>query len=165
MLLAIDVGNTNSVIALCRDDQVVANWRTSTSATRTADEYAVWLSQLMAMKNFRLEEITGCIISNVVPQSQFNLRTLARRYFNVEPVTVGPDTIPGVAVRIPKPAEAGADRLVNTVGAFIKHGGPLIVLDSGTATNLDVVGADGGFEGGVIAPGVNLSMQALHAAA
>ncbi len=165
MLLAIDVGNTNSVIALYDGDASVAQWRSSTSTVRTADEYAVWLSQLMSFAGYKLADISECIISTVVPQSLFHLRNLSRRYFNCEPFVIGHDNIPGVAVRITKPSEAGADRLVNAVGAFTKHGGPLIVVDSGTATNFDIVGADGGFEGGVIAPGINLSMQALHEAA
>jgi len=165
MLLAIDVGNTNSVIALFDGDQPAAQWRSSTSTSRTADEYAVWLSQLMTMAGYKLSDINQCIISTVVPQSLFHWRNLSRRYFNCDPFVIRHDNIPGVEVRISKPSEAGADRLVNAVGAFIAHGGPLIVVDSGTATNFDIVGADGGFEGGVIAPGINLSMQALHEAA
>lgn len=165
MLLVIDVGNTNSVIALYDGDRPVGQWRTSTSPTRTADEYAVWLSQLMGMAGHKLSDVTDCVISNVVPQSLFNFRNLSRRYFNREPFVVAADNIPGVAVRIPKPSEAGADRLVNAVGAFIAYGGPLVIVDSGTATNFDLVGADGAFEGGIIAPGINLSMQALHDAA
>lgn len=165
MLLAIDVGNTNSVIALYDKETPVAQWRASTSTTRTADEYAVWLSQLMGFAGYTLGDVSECIISTVVPQSLFHLRNLSRRYFNCEPFVIGHDNIPGVEVRITKPSEAGADRLVNAIGAFTAHGGPLIVVDSGTATNFDIVGADGGFEGGVIAPGINLSMQALHEAA
>jgi type III pantothenate kinase len=165
MLIAIDVGNTNSVIALYDHEKPLAQWRTSTSSTRTADEYAVWLSQLMAMSGYKLQDITDCIISNVVPQSLFHFRNLSRRYFNCEPFVVTAASIPGVEVRIPKPSEAGADRLVNAVGAYVAHGGPLVVIDSGTATTFDVVGADGAFERGVIAPGLNLSMQALHDAA
>lgn len=165
MLLAIDVGNTNSVIALFDNDKPLSQWRSSTSTVRTADEYAVWLSQLMGMAGHKLSDIHECIISTVVPQSLFHLRNLSRRYFNCEPFVIAHDNIPGVAVRINKPSEAGADRLVNAVGAYTKHGGPLIVVDSGTATNFDIVGADGAFEGGVIAPGINLSMQALHEAA
>ena len=164
-LLAIDVGNTNSVIALYDGDKPAAQWRASTSTSRTADEYAVWLSQLMTFAGYKLADISECIISTVVPQSLFHLRNLSRRYFNCEPFVIGHDNIPGVAVRITKPSEAGADRLVNAVGAFTAHGGPLVVVDSGTATNFDIVGADRGFEGGVIAPGINLSMQALHEAA
>ncbi|MFQ5564326.1 MAG: type III pantothenate kinase [Parvularculaceae bacterium] len=165
MLLAIDVGNTNSVFALYNGEAPAGQWRAATSTTRTADEYAVWLSQLMAMANHKLEDINACIISTVVPQSLFHLRNLSRRYFNAEPFVVTESNIPGVEVRILKPSEAGADRLVNAVGAFSAYGGPLIVVDSGTATTFDVIGADGGFEGGVIAPGVNLSVQALHDAA
>lgn len=165
MLIAIDVGNTNSVIALYDDKGARAQWRTSTSSTRTADEYAAWLSQIMAMGGFKLGDISDCIISNVVPQSLFHFRNLSRRYFNCEPFVVTAASIPGVPVRIPKPSEVGADRLVNAVGAYVAYGGPLVVVDSGTATNFDMVGKDGGFEGGIISPGINLSMQALHDAA
>ncbi len=165
MLLAIDVGNTNSVFALYEGAAAIRQWRLSTSSTRTADEYAVWLSQLMAMAGGKLTDISDCIIATVVPQSLFNVRNLSRRYFNCEPIVVAHNNIPGVAVRIPKPSEVGADRLVNAVGAFTAYGGPAVVVDSGTATNFDVVGPDGAFEGGIIAPGMNLSMQALHQAA
>ncbi len=165
MLIAIDVGNTNSVIALYDGDTPVMQWRISTSSTRTADEYAAWLSQMMAMHGYRFEQITECILSNVVPQSLFHFRNLSRRYFKAEPFVVTAASIPGVEVRIPKPSEAGADRLVNAVGAFVNYGGPCVVVDSGTATNFDLVGKDGGFEGGIISPGINLSMQALHDAA
>ncbi len=165
MLLAIDVGNTNSVFALFDGANCVAQWRSATSTVRTADEYAVWLSQLMAMANRQFGDVTDCVISTVVPQSLFNLRNLSRRYLNCEPFVVTAQTIPGVEVRIAKPSEAGADRLVNALGAFTAHGGPLIVVDSGTATTFDIIAADGAFEGGVIAPGINLSMQALHEAA
>ena len=165
MLLAIDVGNTNSVIALFKGDKLAAQWRTSTSAVRTADEYAVWLSQLMGLVGYKLTDVNDCVISNVVPQSLFHFRNLSRRYLHCEPFVIGPDNIPGVEVRIHEPSEVGADRLVNAVGAYSAHGGPLVVVDSGTATNFDIIGADGAFEGGIIAPGINLSMQALHDAA
>lgn len=165
MLLAIDVGNTNTVFALYRGDELVAQWRAATTTTRTADEYAVWLHQLMAMSGFDMADIADCIVSTVVPQSLFHLRNLSRRHFSVEPYIVDSASVPGVSVRIDKPAEVGADRLVNAVGAYIEHGGPLIVIDSGTATTFDIIGADGAFEGGIIAPGINLSMQALHDAA
>jgi len=107
----------------------------------------------------------GCIISSVVPQSIFNLRNLARRYLHVEPLVIGENAELGIEVRIDKPSEAGADRLVNAIGAHIAYAGDLIVIDSGTATTFDVIAADGAFEGGVIAPGINLSMEALHNAA
>ncbi|MEM9840514.1 MAG: type III pantothenate kinase [Pseudomonadota bacterium] len=165
MLLAIDVGNTNTVFALVDGDATLESWRSATVPERTADEYAVWLTQLFSLSGRGdLGGVTRCIISTVVPQSLFHLRNLARRYFGVEPLVVSAD-IPGVPVRIPRPSEAGADRLVGAVGGFIKYGGPLIIVDSGTATTFDVVGPDGGFEGGVIAPGINLSQKALHEAA
>lgn len=165
MLLAIEQGNTNTLFAVHDGDDWIAQWRTATDSSRTADEYAVWLSQLLAMKGLTLEALDGCIISSVVPQSIFNLRNLARRYLGVEPRVVGDNVDLGVSARILKPSEAGADRLVNAVGAHLRYPGDLIVIDSGTATTFDVVAADGAFEGGIIAPGINLSLQALHEAA
>jgi type III pantothenate kinase len=165
MLLAIEQGNTNTMFAVHDGATWIAQWRSATESTRTADEYAVWLSQLLEMNGLSLKLLTGCIISSVVPQSIFNLRNLSRRYLQVEPLIVGENAELGIAVRIDKPSEAGADRLVNAIGAHIEYPGPLIVIDSGTATTFDIVAADGGFEGGIIAPGINLSMQALHDAA
>ena len=165
MLLAIEQGNTNTLFAVHDGQGWAAQWRTATQAGRTADEYAVWLHQLLAMQDLKLADLDACIISSVVPQSLFNLRNLARRYLQVEPLVVGENAELGIPVRIDKPSEAGADRLVNALGGWLAYGGPLIIVDSGTATTFDVVGEDGGFEGGVIAPGVNLSMQALHEAA
>jgi len=165
MLLAIEQGNTNTLFAVHDGKEWVAEWRSATESTRTADEYAVWLIQLLALEGLTLSHFNGCIISSVVPQSLFNLRNLSRRYIKVEPMVIGENVDLGIEVRIDKPAEAGADRLVNAIGGFIKYGGPLIIIDSGTATTFDVVGSDGAFEGGVIAPGINLSMQALHSAA
>jgi type III pantothenate kinase len=165
MLLAIEQGNTNTLFAVHDGERWIAEWRTATESTRTADEYAVWLSQLLGMAGLQLGVFTGAIISSVVPQSIFNLRNLARRYLKVEPLVVGENAELGIPLRIDKPSEAGADRLVNAIGAHLIYPGDLIVIDSGTATTFDVVGADGGFEGGVIAPGINLSMEALHNAA
>jgi type III pantothenate kinase len=165
MLLAIEQGNTNTVFAVHDGQDWIAQWRTATDSTRTADEYAVWLSQFLQMQGLALKVLDACIISTVVPQSLFNLRNLSRRYLKAEPLVVGVNAILGFPLRIDNPAEAGADRLVNAIGAYLKYGGPLIVVDSGTATNFDIIGEDGAFEGGVIAPGVNLSMEALHKAA
>ena len=165
MLLAIEQGNTNTLFAVHDGESWIAQWRTATEASRTADEYAVWLTQLLAMRKIDLASLTGCIISSVVPQSIFNLRNLARRYLSVEPLVIGDNVELGIPVRIKKPSEAGADRLVNAIGAHLVYPGDLIVIDSGTATTFDVVAADGAFEGGVIAPGINLSLQALHEAA
>jgi type III pantothenate kinase len=165
MLLAIEQGNTNTVFAVHDGQEWIAQWRTATDSSRTADEYAVWLSQFLQMQGLGLKVLDACIISTVVPQSLFNLRNLSRRYLKAEPLVVGENATLGIPLRIDNPAEAGADRLVNAIGAYVKYGGPLIVVDSGTATNFDIIGEDGAFEGGVIAPGVNLSMEALHKAA
>ena len=165
MLLAIEQGNTNTLFAVHDGSEWVAQWRTATHANRTADEYAVWLSQLLAMRGLEIGQLDGCIISSVVPQSIFNLRNLSRRYLSVEPLVIGENVELGMTARITKPSEAGADRLVNAVGAHMVYPGDLIIIDSGTATTFDVVAADGAFEGGLIAPGINLSLQALHEAA
>ncbi len=165
MLLAIEQGNTNTLFAVHDGSEWIAQWRTATEASRTADEYAVWLSQLLTMRGLSIDQLDGCIISSVVPQSIFNLRNLSRRYLEVEPLVIGENVDLGMPVRILKPKEAGADRLVNALGAHLKYPGDLIVIDSGTATTFDVIAADGAFEGGVIAPGINLSLQALHEAA
>ncbi|WP_340645789.1 type III pantothenate kinase [Phenylobacterium sp.] len=165
MLLAIEQGNTNTLFAVHDGATWIAQWRAATDSSRTADEYAVWLSQLLNMAGLQFGVLDACIISSVVPQSIFNLRNLSRRYFHVEPLVIGENAELGIPVRITKPAEAGADRLVNAIGAHIVYPGDLIVIDSGTATTFDVVAADGGLEGCAIAPGINLSMEALHAAA
>jgi type III pantothenate kinase len=165
MLLAIEQGNTNTLFAVHDGAEWIAQWRTATQSARTADEYAVWLHQLFSMTDLKFDMLDACIISSVVPQSVFNLRNLARRYLKVEPLVIGENVDLGIPVRLEKPSEAGADRLVNAIGAHAVYPGDLIVIDSGTATTFDVIAADGGFEGGVIAPGINLSMEALHAAA
>jgi type III pantothenate kinase len=166
MLLVIDVGNTNTVFALHKGDEWVASWRSSTDPTRTADDHAVWLSTLMAMEGLELSSIRACIVSSVVPQAKFNFRNLSRRYFGAEPMFVGePEVRLGVPIRIARPEQVGADRLVAAIGAHQLYEGALVVIDSGTATTFDIVGPDGGFEGGIISPGINLSMRALHDAA
>jgi type III pantothenate kinase len=165
MLLAIEQGNTNTLFAVHDGGSWLAQWRTATVSDRTADEYAAWLNQLLSLQNLRFADLHDCIISSVVPQSLFNLRNLARRYLKVDPLVIGENARLGIEVRITKPSEAGADRLVNAVGAYVAYGGPLIVVDSGTATTFDVVAPDGGVEGCAIAPGINLSMEALHTAA
>jgi len=166
MLLAIDSGNTNTLFAIHNGKDWIVEWRIATEASRTADEYAVWFYQLMGMQGLGFEDITDCVISTVVPQSLFNVRNLARRHLKVEPIIIGePDIKLGVGVRIDNPNEVGADRLVNCVGARQKYKGPLIIVDSGTATTFDILSEDDHFEGGIIAPGINLSVRALHEAA
>ncbi len=166
MILVIDIGNTNTAFALHNGQEWTAHWRSATDATRTADDYAVWLGALMAGLDRKLSDISACVVSSVVPQAKFNFRNLARRYFETEPMFVGdPDVELGVPIRIRRPEQAGADRLVTAIGAHSLYQGALLVIDSGTATTFDIVGPDGGFEGGIIAPGINLSMRALHDAA
>lgn len=166
MLLAIDCGNTNTLFAIHDGEDWQAQWRSGTDSTRTADEHAVWLSQLMDLHGFSFKDIEACVISTVVPQALFNLRNLSRRYFDAEPIIVGETGVNlDIEVRLARASEAGADRLVNALGARGVYEGALIIIDSGTATTFDVISEDGAFEGGIIAPGINLSMQALHAAA
>ena len=165
MLLAIDCGNTNTVFALWDGSEFVATWRTATEVARTADQYYVWLSTLMQLQKIDVT-IDEVIVSSTVPRVVFNLRVLCNRYFDCRPVVVGrPDCALPVDVRVDQGTSVGPDRLVNTVAGHDLYGGNLIVVDFGTATTFDVVGADGAYEGGVIAPGVNLSLQALHQAA
>jgi type III pantothenate kinase len=166
MLLAIDVGNTNIVFALVDGEQIVHRWRIATDAQRTADEYAVWLNQLMQMEGVERAAITDVVIASVVPQTLFNLRGLARKFVGTEPMVVGaPGVDYGMPVNLPNPAEVGADRIVNAVAAHAIWPGDLVIIDFGTATTFDVVSAAGSYEGGVIAPGINLSMDALYRAA
>ena len=165
MLLCVDCGNTNTVFSVWDGQQFVATWRTSTEWQRTADQYFVWLSTLMKANNLEVT-ITEMIVSSTVPRVVFNLRVLADRYFNTRPIVVGkPDCLLPVEPRVDAGTAVGPDRLVNTAGAFDRHGGNLIVVDFGTATTFDVVDHDGAYVGGVIAPGVNLSLEALHMAA
>ena len=166
MLLAIDVGNTNIVFALCDGEAIVQRWRIATDHKRTADEYAVLLNQLMGLEGVARAHIDAAIIATVVPPTLFNLQRLCRKYFSVEPLVVAVGGLDlGMRIDLPNPSEAGADRIVNAVAAHAAHAGDLIVVDFGTATTFDVVAADGSYRGGVIAPGINLSMDALYAAA
>ncbi|WP_334061577.1 type III pantothenate kinase [Limimaricola cinnabarinus] len=165
MLLAIDCGNTNTVFSIWDGTEFVATWRTSTEWQRTADQYYVWLSTLMTMRGIEAE-IDEMIVSSTVPRVVFNLRVLGDRYFNCRPLVVGkPDCRLPVTPRVDAGTQVGPDRLVNTVGAWDRHGGDLVVVDFGTATTFDVVDTDGAYVGGVISPGVNLSLEALHQAA
>lgn len=166
MLLAIDAGNTNTVFAVIENDEMRGQWRLATNGARTADEYVVWLKQLMDLDGLKMGDIGATIISTVVPETLFNLQTLCRHFFKSEPLVVGTPSVKlGFDVRISQPANVGADRLVNTAGAHIVYPGDLIVIDFGTATTFDVVAADGAYEGGIISPGINLSLEALHQAA
>ncbi|SNX71207.1 pantothenate kinase [Cereibacter ovatus] len=165
MLLAIDCGNTNTVFSIWDGTQFLATWRIATDHKRTADEYHVWLSTLLTLTKIEAR-ITEAVISSTVPRVVFNLRVLCNRYYDCRPLVVGkPECRLPVAPRVDQGTTVGPDRLVNTVAGFHLHGGNLIIVDFGTATTFDVVDADGAYIGGVIAPGVNLSLEALHMAA
>jgi type III pantothenate kinase len=166
MLLAIDAGNTNTVFAVFERGRPPRQWRMATDARRTADEYGVWLLQLLAREKIDPAVIKAAIMSCVVPQATFALRMLARNYFHTELLIVGePDVDLGIEAKMERPREVGADRLVNAVAAWHKYKESLIIVDFGTATTFDVVDGGGAYIGGVIAPGVNLSLEALHRAA
>jgi type III pantothenate kinase len=165
MLLCIDCGNTNTVFSVWDGTRFLATFRTSTEWQRTADQYFVWLSTLMTHRCIPME-IREVIISSTVPRVVFNLRVLSDRYFSTRPLVVGkPECLLPTPPRVDPGTQVGPDRLVNTTGAFDRHGGDLIVVDFGTATTFDVTAVDGAYVGGVIAPGVNLSLEALHQAA
>ena len=167
MLLTLDVGNTNTVLGLYRlaSDELVTHWRISTLRTQTADEYGVLFLNLFAMRKVEASEISSIIISSVVPPLESTLRQVCERYFNIKPMFVEPGIKTGMPILVDNPAELGADRLVNGVAAFARYGGPCIVVDFGTATTFDVVSAKGEYLGGVIAPGLAISAEALFARA
>jgi type III pantothenate kinase len=166
MLLAIDAGNTNVVFALVDGDRIAARWRIATEPRRTADEYAVWLHQLLQLEGLDRRAVTAVIIATVVPRALHNLEVLAAKYFGVAALVAGrPPCDWGIALDVDAPASVGADRVVNAIAAHARHPGDLIVIDFGTATTFDVVDGAGAYKGGVIAPGINLSLDALVAAA
>lgn len=166
MLLAIDAGNTNIVFAVYDGEKQVAQWRTATEAQRTADEYAVWLSQLLALEGYSFARLDAAIIATVVPAVLFDLRNLCRKYLKTEPLIVGDPALDlGMKANVERPQSVGADRLCNAVAAHERYKGAVIVVDFGTATNFDIVAENGDFDGSVIAPGANLSVEALHQAA
>jgi type III pantothenate kinase len=166
LLLAIDAGNTNIVFALYEGEKMRAQWRAVTQSARTADEYAVWLSQLLALEGLAFADIQSAIIATVVPAVLFDLRDLCRKYVKTEPLLVGVSTVDiGPKPNVERPDTVGADRLCNTVAAHDRYPGAVIVVDFGTATNFDIVAENGAFDGSVIAPGANLSVEALHQAA
>ncbi|WP_025300434.1 type III pantothenate kinase [Candidatus Endolissoclinum faulkneri] len=168
MLLVIDCGNTNTVFAVYKDgiEKSISHWRISTNAGRTADEYAICLTQLMALDKINTCDIENIIIATVVPATRFNLKMLCHKHFDIDPMVVGESSTKlNLEVRIDQPAELGADRAVNAVSAYRLYGGPLIIIDFGTATTFDVIDEDGGYAGGIIFPGINLSLEALYMAA
>jgi type III pantothenate kinase len=166
MLLAIDAGNTNVVMALLDGGAIKARWRIATDPRRTADEYAVWLHQLLLLEGYTREQVHAVIIGTVVPRALHNLEVLASKYFGVEALVAGQGKAGwGVALDVEEPGSVGADRVLNAIAAHAIYKGDLVVIDFGTATTFDVVDYTGAYKGGVIAPGINLSLDALVAAA
>jgi len=168
MLLTIDCGNTNIVFALYKDinksEPIV--WRCQTNRKKTADEYASWLSPLLTHNDVKFTDIKDILVASVVPDVNFNLTRLCEKYIGMAAEFINPDgTNVGVAVNLPSPVKVGADQLVNAAAAISKYGAPCVVIDFGTATTFDIVNEHGEFIGGVIAPGVNLSVEALYNAA
>ncbi len=166
MLLAIDAGNTNIAFAACEGDTIRGQWRATTQTPRTADEYAVMLGPLLALEGLSFGDLDAAIIATVVPAALFDLRLFCRKYLKAEPLVVkDPSLDLGLTINVDRPSAVGADRLVNAIAAHASYKGALIVVDFGTATTFDVVSEAGDYEGGVIAPGANLSAEALHQAA
>ncbi|HEX7753327.1 MAG TPA: type III pantothenate kinase [Novosphingobium sp.] len=162
MLLAVDIGNTNVVFALYDRRKLKARWRIATDPRRTGDEYAVWLMQLLAIRGVTREDVTQIIVSTVVPRALHNVEQLCRNYFFVEPLVAGQGKADyGIDIDVDEPRSLGADRAVNAIAAHAKYPGDLIVVDFGTATTLDAIDFNGAYKGGVIAPGINLSLDAL----
>ena len=166
MLLAIDAGNTNLVFALVDGGEIRARWRIATDPRRTADEYAVWLHQLLELEGHQRSDVSGVIIGTVVPRALHNLEVLSEKYFGVKPLIAGQGAAAWpMALDVPEPESVGADRALNVIAAHAGHEGDLIVIDFGTATTFDVVDFSGAYKGGIIAPGINLSLDALVGAA
>jgi type III pantothenate kinase len=163
MLLALDAGNTNITIGAFQGDRLVSRWRLRTIHEQTADEWGILMRNLFALSNLHLEEIHGIVISSVVPPLDQNLTAMAQRYFNIEPMFVNALTDTGIRIKYDNPREVGADRIVNAVAAFHKYGGPCVVVDLGTAITFDAVSRGAEYLGGVICPGIGISIGGLFA--
>jgi type III pantothenate kinase len=161
MLLAIDVGNTNTVLGVFEGKGLEAHWRIETTARRTYDEYGILFLQLFAHSGIDPRRVKAVIVSSVVPPLQFNLEKMSDRYFGTRPIFIGPGIKTGMPILYDNPREVGADRIVNAVAAHDKHEGALIVVDFGTATTFDAVSAKGEYMGGAICPGITIAMDAL----
>ena len=161
MLLAIDVGNSNNVIGLFSEGQLLTHWRIRTESTRTSDEYWILIKEFIMLNDVEAETIDDIIIACVVPPLVPILKEMSKKYFSCDPLIVGPGIKTGISILYKNPAEVGADRIVNSVAGYEKYGGPLIIVDFGTATTFDIVSKKGEYLGGAIFPGVQLSLEAL----
>lgn len=165
VLLAMDVGNTNTTIGVFRDGELASSFRLTTGINRTVDELGLWLRQLLAWAHISLDDLEGVIVGSVVPPLDPALAQAIARYLHVKPLFVEPGIKSGMPLRVEAPHELGADRLCNAVAAYAEYGGPVVVVDFGTATTWDVVSARGEFLGGIIAPGLEISAEALFSRA
>ena len=165
MLLAIDIGNTNIVVGAFEGKRLIRNWRIGTAPARSSDEYAVLLKELLSMASLGFEDVEDAVLSCVVPPIEWVIVHMIEDYCHKTPLVVGPGVKTGIKIKYDNPKEVGADRIVNAVAAFEKHEGPLILVDFGTATTFDALSADGSYLGGAIAPGINISMEALFKSA
>lgn len=161
LLLVIDVGNTNIVLGLYKEKELVLDWRVSTDKDRTSDEYGLMFEQIFRYHNIDMKDITDVIISSVVPTLMHTLPATSRRYFKIEPIVIGPGVKTGINIRYDNPKEVGADRIVNAVAAYEKYGGPAIIVDFGTANTFCFVSKEGDYLGGAITPGIRISAEAL----
>ncbi len=161
MLLVFDVGNTNIVLGVYEEDKLIVNWRVSTDRQKTSDEYGMLIHSLFAYRGISPQKIKAVIISSVVPPLMAPLTRMSQRYFDLEPLIVGPGVKTGIAIKYENPREVGADRIVNAIAAYEKYGGPLIIVDFGTATTFCAINQNGDYLGGAIAPGIGISTEAL----
>ncbi len=161
MLLVIDVGNTNIVFGIYKERELLYNWRIATDKDRTSDEYGLLFEQIVKYHGLNHKEIKDVILSSVVPPLMYTLSAMCKRYFGLEPIVVGPGVKTGMDIKYDNPKEVGADRIVNGVAGYEKYGGPLIIVDFGTAITFDAISKEGDYLGGVIAPGIKISSEAL----
>lgn len=165
MILVIDIGNTNIVLGVFAEENLVANWRISTDRNRTADEYGVLLKELFSLSGIDMKSVSSIVLASVVPPVNILLESMAKKYFGLQPMVIGPGIKTGISIKTDNPREVGADRIVNAVAAYTLYGGPLVIVDFGTATTFCSVTAKGEYLGGAIAPGIGISTEALFARA
>ena len=161
MILVIDVGNTNIVLGIYEDKRLLESWRIGTEIHKTSDEYGMTINQLFNFSNYKLSDINQVVISSVVPTAMYTLQHMARKFFKREPLVIGPGVKTGINIKYDNPKEVGADRIVNAVAAYELYGGPLVIVDFGTATTYCAVSKNGEYLGGAISPGIQISMDAL----
>jgi type III pantothenate kinase len=162
MILVFDVGNTNIVLGVYKSDKLMDFWRVATDTQKTADEYGILIKQMFIHQGYNIDDVKAVIISSVVPPMMYTLEHMSRKYFKKEPLVVGPGIKTGMNIKIDNPKEVGADRIVNAVAGYEMYGGPLIIVDFGTATTYCAIAKNGDYLGGAISPGVRISMDALY---